>query len=280
MSITDVDGTVKEALDVHRRVGERAVVFFDAVMAIAITLLVLEIDIPNEGHFRSAQLQEMYIPFTALFVSFVALGQVWYLHTKIFSVPGMMREVSAPAHLVLMFLVVLFPKTTEIISEYPKSLFAAAIYLTCYTALIVVAFFTVRGSYKRASKRLGDWVERQLGCRPDKESLQRLREADEWYDKVLSSMRDVTRMFLLDVVLAVVTAFGMVLALLFCPIVCYVCFIIEMVGSKLLDRRAAGPWETVREAWAYLDEIDSGTVIVSNEAGDKDAAATPHDSQA
>ena len=34
MSITDVDGTVKEALDVHRRVGERAVVFFDAVMAI------------------------------------------------------------------------------------------------------------------------------------------------------------------------------------------------------------------------------------------------------
>ena len=37
---------------------------------------------------------------------------------------------------------------------------------------------------------------------------------------------------------------------------------------------------TVREAWAYLDEIDSGTVIVSNEAGDKDAAATPHDSQA
>ena len=143
-----------------------------------------------------------------------------------------------------------------------------------------MAFFTVRGSYKRASKRLGDWVERQLGCRPDKESLQRLREADEWYDKVLSSMRDVTRMFLLDVVLAVVTAFGMVLALLFCPIVCYVCFIIEMVGSKLLDRRAAGPWETVREAWAYLDEIDSGTVIVSNEAGDKDAAATPHDSQA
>ena len=58
MSITDVDGTVKEALDVHRRVGERAVVFFDAVMAIAITLLVLEIDIPNEGHFRLAQLQE------------------------------------------------------------------------------------------------------------------------------------------------------------------------------------------------------------------------------
>jgi len=258
MPTTKVSKTVKEALDVRRRIGERTIVFFDAVMAIAITLLVLEIDIPAIAAFGPDQLRGMFVPFTALFVSFVALGQLWYLHAQVFSVGGMAREVSVPAHLALMLLIVLFPKTTELISEYPSSPYAIAIYLACYVALVAVGFATIGCSSVRAVKRLGCWAEMRLGQRPGKESLGRLRAEDGRYDEVLDAVRRVSRSIGFDVALSVATTFGAVFALFVNPVACYVFFLVDVVGSRLIDLRAADAWEVVRVAWSRLDEGTSG----------------------
>lgn len=258
MPLTKVSKAVKDALDVHRRIGERTIVFFDAVMAIAITLLVLDIDIPEAGAFGPDQLRVMFVPFTALLVSFVALGQLWYLHAQVFSIGGMAREVSVPAHLALMLLVVLFPKTTELISEYPSSPYAIAIYLACYVALVVVGFATIGCSSRRAIRRLGGWAERTLGQRPDRGSLGRLRAGDARYDEALAAAERVSRSIGLDVALSVITTFGAVFALFVSPAACYVFFLVDVVGSRLIDRHAADAWEVVRVAWSRLDEGTSG----------------------
>ena len=82
---------MKLSLEVLHSIGtsrsERTAAFFDAVMAIAITLMVLELDVTQFKHLNFAAVKELFVPFTALIISFLLLAEVWIFHVRIYSLP-------------------------------------------------------------------------------------------------------------------------------------------------------------------------------------------------
>ena len=110
--------------DVKREMGERTIFFFDAVLAIAITLLVLDIPVKGFADFEADEFHELFVSFTAFFISFDVLAQIWILHSRIFSIPGFKQYCSPRENVELLFFVVLFPKATELLSNNSHSVVA------------------------------------------------------------------------------------------------------------------------------------------------------------
>jgi uncharacterized membrane protein len=102
---------------------ERLILFSDAVFAIAITLLVIEIKVPeiHENVSDKALLQSLahLIPkFIGFIVSFMMIGLYWTLHHRMFGfVTGYSRKLLV-LNLVFLFFVALMPFSTGFYSEY------------------------------------------------------------------------------------------------------------------------------------------------------------------
>ncbi len=103
---------------------ERLILFSDAVFAIAITLLVIEIKIPdihNEKVSDKALLQELghLIPkFLGFVVSFMFIGLYWTVHHRMFGfVTGYDRKLLL-LNLAFLFFIALMPFSTGFYSEY------------------------------------------------------------------------------------------------------------------------------------------------------------------
>ncbi len=113
---------------------ERLVFFTDAVFAIAITLLAIEIRIPEgtpDADLQAA-LAALIRPFAAFVLSFAVIGVYWLAHHRMFRYivrwsPGLLAW-----NLVLLFFVVLQPVVTAILGRYgnlalPVILYAATL---------------------------------------------------------------------------------------------------------------------------------------------------------
>jgi uncharacterized membrane protein len=108
--------------------------FSDGVIAIAITLLVLELGVPKPEAPGSLahKLAEQWPSYAAYIVSFLTIGVIWVNHH------AMLRRVQAIDHAVLMFnllllmLIAVLPWTTALLAEYLREgegqNLAAAIY--------------------------------------------------------------------------------------------------------------------------------------------------------
>ena len=102
---------------------ERIILFSDAVFAIAITLLIIEIKVPHfetrptQGQLINA-LMEKWGDFIGFIISFVVIGQFWTSHHKLFGyitgyTPGLLW-----LNLLLLFWVVLMPFSTYLNMQY------------------------------------------------------------------------------------------------------------------------------------------------------------------
>lgn len=80
------DEPAEEADDGERAATERLVFFSDAVLAIALTLLAIELPLPAQG--SSAQMwhevQESWPGYLAFLISFAVIGAHWRLHHAVF----------------------------------------------------------------------------------------------------------------------------------------------------------------------------------------------------
>ena len=100
---------------------ERTVFFSDAVMAIAMTLLVLEIHIPDvaPSDIGAALLDDLPV-FGAYVLSFVIIGINWITHNRKFTV---IRRYNAPLQAInlgFLFFVALLPVSTSALSMYQE----------------------------------------------------------------------------------------------------------------------------------------------------------------
>ena len=108
--------------DARRRSGigrGRLEVFSDAVLAVAITLLALNLMVPGPGHGPLAgQLTHQWQPFAAYLISFFTIGAIWANHHSLLSsVPFVGRSLLF-FDLVLLVFVVLIPPATKLLADY------------------------------------------------------------------------------------------------------------------------------------------------------------------
>jgi uncharacterized membrane protein len=107
---------------------ERMILFSDAVFAIAITLLVIEIKIP-EIHgtvtdYALLQALGQLIPkFVGFLISFIFIGLYWTIHHRMFGFVTSYNRKLLVLNLLLLFFIVLMPFSTGFYGEYADKIF-------------------------------------------------------------------------------------------------------------------------------------------------------------
>ncbi len=102
---------------------DRMILFTDAVFAIAITLLVIDIKVPelalkaNEQDFWMAMLT-LLPKFVGFIVSFFFIGLYWFLHHKLFGYVINYTNKLIWLNIIFLFSIVLIPFSTSVYSEF------------------------------------------------------------------------------------------------------------------------------------------------------------------
>src|SRR4030095_900900 len=110
---------------------ERMILFSDAVFAIAITLLVIEIKIPDKEFLKEHgdlsdktllhELSQLGPKFTGFLISFLLIGLYWSIHHRLFGFVTNYDRRLLFLNLVFLFFIVLMPFSTGFYSEYAGS---------------------------------------------------------------------------------------------------------------------------------------------------------------
>jgi uncharacterized membrane protein len=118
--------------------ADRVLAFSDAVFAIAITLLTLNLEVRPGLHgadFPSA-LHQLLPALGAYALSFVILGQLWLAHHRIFGVLARVDYAVLVRNLVFLGLIAIMPFPVRLLSDYTNRPLAVAIYaVTFITAM-------------------------------------------------------------------------------------------------------------------------------------------------
>ena len=110
---------------------ERLILFSDAVFAIAITLLVIEIKIPDKEFLKEhrglsdktllSELGHLVPKFTGFVISFLLIGMYWSIHHRLFGFVTSYDRKLLFLNLLFLFFVALMPFSTGFYSEYAGS---------------------------------------------------------------------------------------------------------------------------------------------------------------
>ena len=127
---------------------ERLILFSDAVFAIAITLLVIEIKIP-EIHETPVtdnavlhKLAKLIPKFIGFLVSFILIGQYWIVHHRMFSFVINFTDRLIWLNILFLFAIALMPFSTGFYSEYVlRGVVTPVIFYTANIALLGLANF-------------------------------------------------------------------------------------------------------------------------------------------
>ena len=148
---------------------ERLIFFSDAVFAIAITLLALEVRLPEtEGLLNNAelvsQLSGMWHEYLAYIISFLVIGTFWMAHHRKYRYIKRYDDRLLFLNLLMLMVIAFIPFPSSIISKYPDR--SATIF---YALTMVMAGVLLAGNWWYAShnNRLVD---------PDMDAKQRKRQ--------------------------------------------------------------------------------------------------------
>ncbi|MGH2463794.1 MAG: TMEM175 family protein [Candidatus Limnocylindria bacterium] len=91
--------------------------FSDGVFAIAITLLVLGIGVPEPDQPLVAALVDQWPAFVAYVVSFLTIGIMWVNHHQLFLLIGRSNMTFAIIHVVFLMFIAFLPYPTDVLAE-------------------------------------------------------------------------------------------------------------------------------------------------------------------
>lgn len=141
-----------EAPESRRRELERIGAFSDAVIAVAITLLVLKIDVPaeNQGGQLAHELLDLWPDLAAYALSFAVIGRFWFVHHRFFAtLVGWDGRLVA---LVLGFLafLVLIPFASDLVGRFDDKTAAPVTYAAILTATALMNWLIIRHAVRRS----------------------------------------------------------------------------------------------------------------------------------
>jgi uncharacterized membrane protein len=121
------------------RALERLVLFSDAVIAIAITLLVIDLRLPEAHDVTNRKLLEMLAElapdFLAFVTSFAIIGLYWIAHHRMFRFIRAYDEGLLLRNLLFLFFVALLPFVSAVLGNYGHLTVAAALYAAAMAAI-------------------------------------------------------------------------------------------------------------------------------------------------
>jgi TMEM175 potassium channel family protein len=126
----------------------RIVSFSDGVFAIAITLLVLALRIPEDVSDLGAALQDQLPNLFAFALSFAVLARIWLFHHRLFAALSGVDTGLIGLNFLYLALVTLVPFTSEVIGDYDQKL-AIIIYASNLGALGLVGAAMVIYAFRR-----------------------------------------------------------------------------------------------------------------------------------
>jgi uncharacterized membrane protein len=110
----------------------RIVAFSDGVIAVAITLLVLNLDVPDLPSSREHELDDKLfdlLPSLAAYaLAFALIGRYWVIHHRLFESLRAFDGTLMVLNLVFLALIALMPFSTELLDRYIHEPIAAAVY--------------------------------------------------------------------------------------------------------------------------------------------------------
>ncbi|WP_042426499.1 TMEM175 family protein [Streptacidiphilus anmyonensis] len=133
-------GTIEDSHDTELIGPERLIYFSDAVIAIAITLLALELPVPADGvhgnaevlHFLRGHLTE----YAAFLISFAVVAMHWLFHQRLFRYAKGLTGGAIQWNLLWLLTIVLMPFATKLLTSQAD---AFQVQFTVYAAAQVLA---------------------------------------------------------------------------------------------------------------------------------------------
>jgi uncharacterized membrane protein len=149
--------------------------FSDAVFAIAITLLVIDIKLPEGlhgggGHYLLSALVDLWPSYLSYIISFVVIAVYWYNYHKIIYYAAEADNKIAFLNIVFLFTVTIMPFTASMLGRYGEESVAVAIYAASVAVGNAVLFLLWRHilrkyllADKALSKRNVDYLYMRAG---------------------------------------------------------------------------------------------------------------------
>jgi uncharacterized membrane protein len=132
---------------------------FDAVIAIAMTMMALQIVIPQVQHFDLGVLSSLFSEITVYLISYIVLASIWIIHAMLYSSYSSLGEHEDIIINIIMFVVTIFPILTKLMAEYNDSVLLRCIYISTYFFLDIIMFCMLVLTKKKNSKERKAQIE-------------------------------------------------------------------------------------------------------------------------
>ena len=106
----------------------RIAAFTDGVCAIAITLLVLTLEVPQGDHDITRRVLDEWPELLAYFLSFAVVGRFWIVHHRFFATLRRFDARLVQLNMAFLAFLVLIPFTTELLGEHGDDTVAPVVY--------------------------------------------------------------------------------------------------------------------------------------------------------
>ena len=128
---------------------DRLLFFSDAVMAIAITLMVLDLRVPEAaGAKLGSALLALWPNYLGYLLSFLIIGNYWLSHHRLFRPIRRYDDRLRWMNLLFLFFAALLPFATRLIGLYPGSRTAVLVYSLDVLPLGIISYLMIRHAYR------------------------------------------------------------------------------------------------------------------------------------
>jgi uncharacterized membrane protein len=132
----------------------RIVAFSDGVIAIAITLLVLNLDVPDVAKDDLANaLGDQWREYLAFALSFALIGRFWIVHHRAFTLVERFDGTLMALNLLFLALIVVMPFATDLVAEYGDDAIGVVIYAAVVGVASLLTWVMIRYSVRHGHVR-------------------------------------------------------------------------------------------------------------------------------